>query len=282
VVALAPFLFEGNHKGIAPTYFQKHYIGGTCFMPQSNNGQKKRLKIIACEVLFREICLCSAHSKNITNLDFMPRGLHDNPDVMRAEVQKKIDETDENLFDGILLGYALCSRGMAGIRAKGIPLIIPKAHDCITLFMGSKERYMEYFTEHPGTYYYTSGWFERLHGSFVERKFQDGLGLGKKFEEYVQKYGEDNARYLIEFENSWVDNYSQVTFIDIDFVKFLNYNEEAKKIATDRNWNYDEMEGDIRLIKKLIDGEWDEEEFLVIPPGQEIIASYDENVMSCR
>ncbi|HGJ64513.1 TPA: DUF1638 domain-containing protein [bacterium] len=249
---------------------------------QTNNNQRKRLKVIACEVLFREICLCSAYTRNITNLDFMPRGLHDNPDMMRAEVQKKIDETEKGAFDGIVLGYALCSRGMDGIQAKDIPLIIPKAHDCISLFMGSKEKYMKYFTEHPGTYYYTSGWFERLKGMFVERKHQDGLGLGKKFEEYVAKYGEDNARYLIEFENSWVQNYSQITFIDIDFVNFLNYSEEAKKIAKDRNWNYDEIKGDIRLIRKLIDGEWDEDEFLVIPPGHTIVASYDENVMKFK
>lgn len=246
---------------------------------QTYDLQRKRLKVISCDVLFREVCLCAAHSGNITNLDFLPKGLHDDPDILRKEVQKRIDETDENLYDGIILGYALCSRGTAGIKARGIPLIIPRAHDCIALFLGSNQKYMEYFNDHPGTYYYTSGWFERSGIKVVERKIQDGFGLGKKYEEYVKKYGEDNARYLIEFENSWVQNYSQVTFIDIDFVRFLNYNEEAKKIAEERKWNYDEVDGDIRLIKKLIDGEWDEEEFLVIPPEKEIFASYDEKIM---
>ncbi|MGB9597640.1 MAG: DUF1638 domain-containing protein [Candidatus Poribacteria bacterium] len=245
-----------------------------------NDGQRLRLKVIACDVLYREICLCAAHSPNITNLDFLPKGLHDNPDVMRAEVQKKIDETDENLFDAIVLGYALCSRGTAGIKANGIPIVIPRAHDCIALFLGSNQRYLEYFNEHPGTYYYTSGWFERSGGKIVvERKVQDGFGLGKKYEEYVKKYGEDNAKYLIEFENSWIQNYSQVAFIDIDFVKFLNYSKEAKKIAEERKWNYDEIEGNIRLIKKLIDAEWDEEEFLAVPPKEEIFASYDEKII---
>jgi hypothetical protein len=248
-----------------------------------NNGQKLRLRVISCDILYREICLCSAYSKNVTNLEFLPKGLHDNPDVMRAEIQKKIDETDESVFDAIVLGYALCSRGSAGIKARGIPLVIPKAHDCITFFMGSNQKYMEYFNDHPGTYYYTSGWFERSGGKIVvERKVQDGYGLGKKYEEYVQKYGEDNAKYLIEFENSWVENYSQVTFIDIDFARFLNYNEEAKKIAQERKWNYDEIKGDIRLVKMLIDAEWDKEEFLIVPPREEIFASYDENIMICK
>ena len=243
------------------------------------NGQRKRLKVISCDVLFREVCLCAAHSRNIITLDFLPKGLHDNPDVMRSEVQKKIDEADESQFDAIVLGYALCSRGTAGIRAKGIPLIIPRAHDCITFFLGSNQKYMEYFNENPGTYYYTSGWLEHLGVKVVERKAQDGFGLGKKYEEYVKKYGEDNAKYLIEFENSWVENYSQVTFINIDFLDFLNYKEDAKKIAVERNWKYDEVDGDIRLIRNLLDAEWDDEDFLFVPSGEEIVTSYDEKIL---
>jgi len=250
------------------------------FIP-SHDGKKLRLRIIACDVLFREICLCAAYSRNIISVDFLPRGLHDNPDVMRAEVQKKIDETDESAYNGILLGYALCSNGTAGVRARGIPLIVPRAHDCITLFLGSKEKYRQYFTDNPGTYYYTSGWLERA-GSKVERKVQDGLGLGKKYEEYVKKYGEDNAKYLIAFESSWIENYSRAAFIDIDFVRFLNYNEQAKEIAVQRNWEYEELSGDIRLIRKLIDSEWDEDEFLIVQPGGEIAASYDDRIIECR
>ncbi len=96
-----------------------------------------RLKIIACEVLFREICLCAAHTRNIISTEFLERGLHDNPDSLRSEVQRKIDETDESEYEGILLGYALCSNGVMGVQARGIPLVIPKAHDCVTLFLGS-------------------------------------------------------------------------------------------------------------------------------------------------
>ncbi|MEM2990823.1 MAG: DUF1638 domain-containing protein [Halobacteria archaeon] len=247
----------------------------------SHDGQRMRLKVIACEVLFREICLCSAHSRNVISLEFLQRGLHDNPDVLRSEVQKKIDETDEKTYSGILLGYALCSNGIAGVGARGIPLIVPRAHDCITLFLGSKERYIEYFKQNPGTYYYTSGWLERA-GSNIERKVHDGLGLGKKYEEYVKKYGEDNARYLIQFENSWIENYSQVAFIDFEFVKFLKLDAHAKEIARQRNWEYSEIPGDIRLIKKLIDGEWDEDEFITVEPGHEIVASYDDRVLDSR
>ena len=240
-----------------------------------------RLKIIACEVLFREICLCAAQSRNVISIEFLKRGLHDNPDMLRSEVQKRIDETDENVYEGILLGYALCSNGVVGVQARGIPLVIPKAHDCITLFLGSREKYNRHFSDKPGTYFYTSGWLERL-GSKVERKVQDGRGLGKKYEEYVKKYGEDNARYLMKFESSWVENYTHAAYIDLEFVRFLGYEEQVKEIAARKKWKYEALQGDVRLIRNLIDGEWNEDEFLTVQPHEEIVTSYDEHVLRCR
>ena len=108
-----------------------------------------RLKIIACEVLFREICLGAAYSANIISIEFLKRGLHDNPDLLRSDVQKKIDETDESIYEGILLGYGLCSNGTVGIQARGIPLVVPRAHDCVTFFLGSKEKYKKHFIDNP-------------------------------------------------------------------------------------------------------------------------------------
>ena len=56
---------------------------------------------------------------------------------------------------------ALCSNGLVGLTARNIPVVVPRAHDCITLFLGSKERYLDYFQSHTGVYFKTSGWIER-------------------------------------------------------------------------------------------------------------------------
>ena len=55
----------------------------------------------------------------------------------------------------------LCNNGVAGLRTKRVSLIVPRTHDCITLLLGSKERYREYFDAHPGTYFHFTGWIER-------------------------------------------------------------------------------------------------------------------------
>ena len=163
-----------------------------------------RLKVIACEVVRMEIeaLLAEAggpragHEVEVQTLEV---GLHDEPEKLREEVQAAVDATEAG-FDYILLGYGICSNGLAGITACDVPLVIPRAHDCITFFLGSRERYHEEFTQHPGTYYYTCGWIEDKEGYQEEeesmlRSRQDAARRAR-FEEYVEKYGADNAQYL--------------------------------------------------------------------------------------
>ena len=156
-----------------------------------------RLKIIACEIMFREICYCVSQSKNIIDIKFLRKGLHDfGQKEMSQALQQEIDQVAKNKYEAILLCYGLCSNGVAGLKTEIIPLIIPRAHDCITLLLGSKERYRQYFEAHPGTYFRSTGWIERnlLAEEDQGKDILSQLGLNRTLEEYVSKYGEENAQ----------------------------------------------------------------------------------------
>jgi hypothetical protein len=61
---------------------------------------KKRYKVIACEILFREVCLCAALSRQVVDLQFMPKGLHDIGEQKMADrLQSEIDRTDPARYD---------------------------------------------------------------------------------------------------------------------------------------------------------------------------------------
>jgi len=241
-----------------------------------------RLRLIACEIMFREACLCAANSRNIVDVQFMPKGLHDlETHEMVARLQREIDDAPPDLYEGVLLGYALCNNGIVGLTARHCPLIVPRAHDCITLFLGSRERYNQYFSERPGTFFKTTGWCERDFLT-VPDTITEKMGLKKTYEEYVAQYGEENAKYLMEQMGGWKQSYNTMAFIDMGIGDFLGYEQEAEKEAEENGWELLKLKGDLRLIRRLLDGEWDDEEFLVLQPGESVIASNDERIIAAR
>ena len=242
------------------------------------------LKVMACEIAFRELSFCAARSKNTVDIEFLTQGLHDNPQICLEELQERIDHIPMEKYHAVLLGYGLCNNSLVGITARDLPVVIPRAHDCITLLMGSKERYKDSFIEQPGTYYYTAGWLEHRErkGERVERTQSSGLGPQRSYEELVEQYGEDNARYIVETMGKWQANYTRGLFIDFEFAQHLDCEAQVRKICEERGWKFDRMEGDLSLLQRLLDGQWDSSDFLVIEPGQRVHASYDDAIIGAR
>lgn len=229
------------------------------------------VKVIACQVLWREFSYYAALSQRVFHLEFLKQGLHNTPDRLRDEVQAAIDKCDRE-FDAILVGYGLCSNGIQGIKARDTRLVIPRAHDCITLLLGSKERYREYFDSHPGTYWYSPGWID-TNTQPGEDRYQ------RTFQAYVEKYGEDNAKYLMVAEQGWLKEYSNAAYVDLGFGNNQVFKDYTKQCAKSMNWNYDELAGDASLLTNLLEGNWTEEDFLVVEPGQQVEASHDNGIL---
>lgn len=239
------------------------------------------LKVIACEVAFREICFCAARSPNQMDLEFLSQGYHDNPEIGIQRIQDRIDAAAPDQYDAVLIGYGLCNNMLKGLRANTTRLIVPRAHDCITFFLGSKTRYDEFFAAHPGTYYYTSGWLEhrKRGGERPERRQNAEMGGDMSYDALVEKYGEDNARFLAETLGDWTRHYQRGVFIDFDFTTHLPYKEETREICDKRNWKYEEVPGDLDLLQRWLDGSWDASDFLQVEPGQTVVPSYETSII---
>jgi len=238
-----------------------------------------RYKLIACEVLFRELAFCAARSPNVVDIEFLPKGLHDIGErKMVARLQEAIDQVDGERYQAILLGYALCNNGVRGLCAR-LPLVLPRAHDCITLLLGSRCAYQQYFDANPGTFFRSPGWIERdTNPNDNQDSITSQLGMNRTYQEYVAKFGEDNARYLMDMLGDWFKNYRKLAYIHSPIGDFPACRQQAHDEASQRGWEYEELPGNLALLQRLLDGQWDDD-FLVVAPGQSIAASYDENIV---
>ena len=247
------------------------------------------LKIIACEIVLREICHAVARSPNLVDLEFLTQGLHDRPAAGRELVQARLDAVPAGRYDAILVGYGLCGNILAGLKASHTRLVIPRAHDCITFFVGSKERYQKLNNDLPGAYFYTSGWLECTrrrgetmppgHPAYLPTRAGAGADPGAAYQQWVRKYGEEQARHLLDVMARWTQNYTHGVLIDFDFTKPLHLHEQVQSICNHRGWQFEEIEGDLRLLQRWVDAEWDPASFLTVAPGQQVEPSYDDLIL---
>ena len=240
-----------------------------------------KLQLISCAVFQRELEFAVARSPHHVVTDLLPQGLHDLPAAaMRARVQAAIDAVPEDR-EAVLLGYGLCNHGLSGLQARTRPLVLPRAHDCITLFFGSKERYSEYFFSHPGTYFLTSGWLEHgpAAGELREAGIPHQLGLDRTLTEYIKAYGEDNGPYLFEMLSNHAPHYRHCTFIEMGVEPDDRFKRAAQDRARRRGWQFSQECGHLGLFQDLVNGAWRPEAFLVVPPGGRIEPTHGADIV---
>lgn len=242
-----------------------------------------RLKCLACEVLARPVYLCAAQSPQIVDVQLLRRGLHNNPPDLRAQLQTHIDAATGEGYDAVVMAYGLCGQATAGLVAQDTPVVVPRAHDCITLFLGSRERYQDQFENNKGTYWYTLDYMERRddtpHSTLALGSGMD-TDLDAVYDDYVEKYGQENADYLMEVMGAWQEHYRRAAFIDMGIGDGTAIEQQAQADAARRGWMFERVAGDLVLIRRLLAGDW-ENDFLVLQPGEQLTITYDTDIIGC-
>lgn len=226
--------------------------------------------MITCAVLEDEVNHFASQYPQVRHIEMLAQGLHNEPHRLREQLQQAIDHVENEVpgIDVIVLGYGLCSRGTEGVATRRCRLVMPRAHDCITLLLGSRQRYAEYVRDNPGTYWYSPGW-NRHHVPPGKQRYD------KLLSEYTEKYGQDNAEYLMQAEQHWFNTYSRATYVDLTVGVTDTDLKFTRECADWLNWQFDHQHGDPSLLTALLTGPWDDERFLVLEPGQRFTITSD-------
>jgi hypothetical protein len=224
---------------------------------------------LSCQVLqdMLERMLPAELNQNVTFLDY---GLHRVPAKMTWTLQDEINAIPEPSL--VVLGYGLCGNGLQGIKSGIHTILAPRADDCISLLLGSRRTYMQQFAENPGTYWLSKGWLE------------SGSHPLKEYQEYLEKYGPEQAQWLMDQQYK---NYKRLVLVVHNQEDLLKYRPEAQKVAQYcQRWgyHYEELLGSEDYVRKLIElaaiANRDlaqfyqlsqaDDNFIVIPPDGEI------------
>jgi hypothetical protein len=209
-----------------------------------------RAKIITCATLGEEIQALAPAGLQCTTLDF---GLHITPAKLHAALQNEIDTTPPE-FDTILFGYGMCSQGTVGLEARTFRLVIPRVDDCIALFLGSREAFLQEHREVPGTFYLSKGWIESGSDPYTE------------YLKMAEQYGHERAYRL---EKRVIEHYTRLVLIYMGEGPEERHRAYARQEAEFFELAYKEIQGSDILLRKLLQGDWNSD-FVIVEPGERV------------
>ena len=235
-----------------------------------------RIGLIACRVFEDEIALHGGKSPQILETRYLEVGLHDHPDNLRKAVQAEIDAFDaRDDLDAVVLAYALCGLGTAGLRAGRHRLVIPRGHDCMTVFMGTKEKFACQQAAAPDSYYYTPGWMKA-------DRCPDPRRLESLRAEYSEKFEPDDVEFLIESTKANWAQHGRAVYLDLGTPGADEKAAEAEASAKALGWKFERIPGDPSLLKDLLSGRWDAERFQIVEPCAALDHSPDDKIFRAR
>lgn len=233
-------------------------------------------KLLACDVLTRELSYCIARCPHTIRPAFTPKGEHTVPARLNALLQGQIDasESEGVAYDAILLGYGLCGNAAVGLTARSFPLVVPRAHDCTTLFLGSKGAFEEHFGANPSQGWTSVGYSERGGGLISDGTTRGEPEMDASYAQMVELYGEESAAYL--WDTMHPEKHSpDVLFIDVPETREPHIIERIQAETAQLGKCLRQVPGSIRLMEALLAGDWSSDDFLVVPPGHSIKGVYD-------
>lgn len=259
-----------------------------------------RIKLICCDVFARWAYKTAAESPNIVDIELLPMLAHNEPEKLRIDLQDTINKagkvnkpgTDDCIYDRIILAYGLCGNAIAGLTCT-VPMIIPRMHDCCAMFMGSQERFLEVFGQNLSSSWRSFGYLERcLNSTDLNSIDSNGTKTHPDYLKLLDEYGKEDADYVWDtLHPPPSDNkenkvfYIQMEYEDVEksfsdfdhsnpplhYNHYLNYIEQKKQ----EGCIVETVKGSTTWFTTLINGPWDNKNFLELLPGHTIKPIYD-------
>jgi hypothetical protein len=129
--------------------------------------------------------------------------------------------------------------------------VFPKVDDCISLLLGSSARRKEL---EPRSYFFTPGWLG------------NGKSILTEYDDAVKEFGEASADYIYEF---MLEGYQRALLVDTHVGDIEAVRELTRPFSEKFNLAQDVVEGDDRMFRQMLSGQWDEN-FVVIQQEEEV------------
>jgi uncharacterized protein DUF1638 len=213
-----------------------------------------RIRVIACRVMIDEM---RSFLPADVEVEVFEISQHVRPKQLKQDLQAAINRVD-GTCDVILVGYGLCSNAVVGLKALRSRMVFPKMHDCIGVFLGSHQAYLDEMNREPA-FFLTQG--------YIRGYQRDSSGPADEFERVAKRYGKEKAEKIV---GEMMRPYKRLVYIKTAQAADVEADRRYSVAMAKRfNMRYEEKSGTSDLLRRMAEGQWDSE-FVIVEPGQEV------------
>lgn len=212
--------------------------------------------IVACNTIKDELNMAINKTDCQYPILWIDSGLHMYPDSLRKRLQDELDHISN--VEQVLLAFGFCGNALMGVTAPNYRIILPRVDDCITLLLGSCKKRKEICDE-MGTYFLTKGWLDYEKNIWVE------------YQDTVKRMGKERADRVYKI---MLQHYKRLGVINTGAYNLDGFLKESKLVAEDLKLTHEVINGSLTYIEKLLIGPWDDEDFIILNPGESINLSH--------
>lgn len=205
--------------------------------------------MLACHNIKNELLRAVAETGAFFPIFFIPEDLHQNPDRLRAYLQKTIDSLYN--IDTLLLPMGRCGNGTLGLRSERAKLVLPRCSDCIDLLLNGGAR------DHRA-FYLTAGWLDNPHSIDTEYHYA------------IERYGEKRGQKIIE---ALYHSYETFIMLDTGAYNLAPAMEKIAPLAASVDVTVKRMPGGYDMLRDMVAGRLDER-FVTVPSGVEVAEAH--------
>ena len=141
--------------------------------------------------------------------------------------------------------------------------------------------YLAQLAAAPGTYFQSAGWLENAEANIRQPEFTFGPNSNVTRERLIERYGEDNADYLLGQFYAFTRHYERLAYIATGCVACVGRPRRARPPPSAIG-NSSGSKAISAGLRRLVDGEWSSEEFLTLRPGERVALTHDDRLIGAE
>ena len=204
--------------------------------------------LLACSSLTKDVEAAQERMHTSHPMIWLDRNYHADPKEMRRQIQKTLDSLDQSV-DTVLVAMGFCGGSWGDLTARQ-RIVIPCVDDCITLLLHTDDRKASNLKQK---------------GHFYFREPDAGnISLESMEKRLCQSHGESQGRALF---HHWFDSFTHIDIIDTGTYDSYSpaHLRQVQRDAALTQCAVRHVPGSVRILEKLVSGQWDEQ-FLVVEP----------------